>query len=136
MIVRVIQLIFLVSTVVALAASPSFANEQISIQVSMPSLVCGKGVLEHDQCILSGTMRLRGPENINGPIRYFCTMRYSYVAAGSENQAIRFNGRVIFHGESILEKGQARRELSEQLTLKLTKKARQVEVDEIGCEPE
>lgn len=90
--------------------------------------------MEPNECILNGTMQLRGAERLNGPVRYFCGIRYSYVAAGSANQAIRFTGRVMFHGEEKLVKGRARLELAEKLTLKLSNQARQVEVAEIGCE--
>ena len=124
------------TTVLTLAAGPLIAAEPVSIQVAMPSLVCGKGILEPNECVLSGTIRARGPETMNGPLRYYCDIKYTYVAAGSENQAIRFNGRVLHHGELTLEKGRAQRELAEQLTLKLSSHARQIEVAEIGCERE
>lgn len=102
----------------------------------MPSLTCGKDGLEPHECILNGTMRLRGADNLNGPIRYYCDVRYNYVAAGNESQAIRFNGRTLFHGEETLVQGRAKRELAEKLILKLSSNARQIEVAEIGCERE
>lgn len=119
-----------------LAASPLLAAEPVSIQVAMPTLTCNKEAQEHNECVLSGTIRARGPETMNGPLRYYCDIRYTYVAAGSEHQAIRFNGRVIHHGELTLEKGRTQRELAEQLTLKLSSRARLIEVAEIGCERE
>lgn len=119
-----------------LAASPLLAAEPVSIQVSMPSLACGKGTQEPNECILSGTLRARGAETLNGPLRFYCDIRYTYVAAGSENQAIRFNGRILHHGELTLKQGKTQQELAEQLTLKLSSHARLVEVAEIGCERE
>jgi hypothetical protein len=102
----------------------------------MPSLTCGKDGAEQNECILNGTIRLRGADSMNGPVRYYCDLRYSYVAAGNESQAIRFNGRVLFRGEEKLVQGRAKRELVEKLTLKLSSNARQIEVAEIGCERE
>lgn len=112
------------------------AEEPVTIRVNMPTLTCNKGVLEPNECILNGTMRVRGPETLNGPIRYYCDMRYTYIAAGNESQAIRFSGRVLYHREITLVKGRAQQELTEPLTLQLTSQARQVEVAEIGCERE
>jgi len=119
-----------------LSAATGLAAEPVSIQVAMPSLTCGKDGAEFNECILNGTMRLRGADSLNGPLQYYCDVRYSYVAAGNESQAIRFNGRVLFHGEEKLVQGRAKRELAEKLTLKLSSNARQIEVAEIGCERE
>jgi hypothetical protein len=119
-----------------LAVTPLWAAESVNIQVSMPTLTCGKGDLAPEECILNGTMRLRGAETLNGPVRYYCDIRYTYVAAGNESQAIRFNGRIIYHGEATLTKGRAQQELAAPLTLKLSNQARQIEVAEIGCERE
>ena len=119
-----------------LTATTAAAIEPVSIQVAMPTLTCGKDGLELSECILNGTIRLRGADNLNGPVRYYCDVRYSYVAAGNESQAIRFNGRVLFHGEEKLVQGRAKRDLAEKLTLKLSSNARQIEVAEIGCERE
>lgn len=131
---RFTQLSIAFGMLLTLSASPLVAAEPVSIHVTMPSLTCGKDGMEPNECILNGTMQLRGAERLNGPVRYFCGIRYSYVAAGSANQAIRFTGRVMFHGEEKLVKGRARLELAEKLTLKLSNQARQVEVAEIGCE--
>lgn len=120
----------------ALSATPLLAAEPVSIQVSMPSLTCGKDGLAPEECILNGTMRLRAAETLNGPVRYYCDVRYTYVAAGNESQAIRFNGRIIHHGEATLTNGRAQKELAAPLTLKLSERARQIEVAEIGCERE
>jgi len=125
-----------VSALIAITTTMVLAAEPVSIQVAMPALACGKDGLEQNECILNGTMRLRGADNLNGPVRYYCDVRYSYVAAGNESQAIRFNGRVLFHGEEKLIQGRAKRELAEKLTLKLSSSARQIEVAEIGCERE
>lgn len=130
------QLAAVFGLLLALTASPLIAAEPVSIQVAMPSLTCGKDGLEPNECILNGMMRLRGAESLNGPLRYFCDVRYSYIAAGNESQAIRFTGRVLFHGEEKLVQGRAKRELAEKLTLKLSSNARQIEVSEIGCERE
>lgn len=112
------------------------ADEAVSIRVSMPTLTCNKGVLEPNECVLSGTMRVRGPETLSGPVRYYCDLRYSYIAAGNEQQAIRFTGRTIFHDEVKLDKGKARLELARQLTLQLNTQARQIEVSDLSCEKE
>lgn len=125
-----------VGTFLTFTATPLWAAEQVSIQVKMPALVCNKGVLEHNECILSGTMQTRGPEILNGPLRYYCVIRYSYVAAGSESQAIRFNGQVLHHGELTMVKGKGNKELAEQVVLKLSRHARQIEISEMGCERE
>ena len=136
MTLQIFQTAAAVSILLTLSASPLLATEPVSIQVAMPSLTCGKDGVEPNECILNGTMRLRGADNLNGPVRYYCDVRYSYVAAGNESQAIRFNGRVLFHGEEKLVQGRAKRELAEKLTLKLSSNARQIEVAEIGCERE
>lgn len=120
----------------SLAASRTSAAEPVSIQIAMPALTCNKAGQEHNECILSGTFRARGPEGLNGPLRYYCDIKYTYVAAGSASQAIRFNGRVLHHGEVTIEKGRAERNLAEQLTLKMSSRAHQVELAEIGCEKE
>ena len=133
---QILQLAAVFGVILTLAPSPLNAAEPVSIQVAMPSLTCGKDGMEPNECILNGTMRLRGADNLNGPVRYYCDVRYSYVAAGNESQAIRFSGRVLFHGEEKLVQGRARRELAEKLTLKLSSQARQIEVAEIGCERE
>jgi hypothetical protein len=125
-----------VSALIAITTTMVLAAEPVSIQVGMPSLACGKDGAELNECILNGTIRLRGADNLSGPVRYYCDVRYSYVAAGNESQAIRFNGRVLFHGEEKLIQGRAKRELAEKLTLKLSSSARQIEVAEIGCERE
>lgn len=136
MTIRIPQIITILGIILTLSASPLLAIEPISIQVAMPALTCGKDGLEQNECILNGTMRLRGSDNLNGPIRYYCDVRYSYVAAGNESQAIRFNGRVLFHGEEKLVQGRAKSELAKKLMLNLSSNARQIEVAEIGCERE
>jgi uncharacterized cupredoxin-like copper-binding protein len=133
---RMARCIAAISVLIAVTTTTVVAAEPVSIQVAMPSITCGKDGLEPNECILNGTMRLRGADNLNGPVRYYCDVRYSYVAAGNESQAIRFNGRVLFHGEEKLVQGRAKRELAEKLTLKLSSNARQIEVAEIGCERE
>lgn len=112
------------------------ANEQLNINILMPTLTCGQGVLEPDQCILSGRLMATGSATINGTVRFYCNLRYQYVAAGSEQQAIRFTNRALFHGEVEMQNGRGRKELNEQLTLKLSSRPRQVEVLEVGCEKE
>lgn len=122
---------------ILLASSlPAQAADPITIRISMPTLTCNKGVLEPNECILNGTLRARGPESLNGPVRYYCDLKYTYVAAGNAQQAIRFSGRTLFHGEVQLKEGRATEELSRPLTLKLSNQPRQVEVADIGCEQE
>lgn len=110
------------------------AAPQVYVQVNMPTLTCNKGLLEQNECILSGIIRVNGPADLDGPLKYFCDIRYSYVAAGSSNQSIRFNGRAIHHSEIVVENGKARLELAEKVALKLSENPRQVDVVEIGCE--
>ena len=136
MTIRIPHILSILGIILTLSASPLLALEPVSIQVGMPSLACGKDGAELSECILNGTIRLRGADNLNGPVRYYCDVRYHYTAAGNESQAIRFNGRVLFHGEEKLVQGRAKRELAEKLTLKLSSNARQIEVAEIGCERE
>jgi len=84
------------------------ALDQITINVLMPDLTCGKGEQLPNECTLSGRLSARGPQSLNGPVNYYCDLRYTYVAAGSQQQEIRFNGRVIHHGEITLVNGRAR----------------------------
>ncbi len=133
---KVTQLAAGFGALLSFSVSPLYAAEQVFIQVAMPTLTCGKAGAEPNDCVLSGTLRARGPENLNGPLRYYCDIKYSYVAADNENQAIRFNGRILHHGELTLSKGRAQRELAEPLTLKLSSRAHRVEIAEIGCERE
>lgn len=118
------------------SAQPAQAADPVTIRITMPTLTCNKGVLEPNECILNGTLRVRGPENLNGPLRYYCDLKYTYVAAGNAQQAIRFSGRTLFHGEVQLNEGRATEELTRPLTLKLSNQPRQVEVADIGCEQE
>ncbi len=111
-----------------------FAAPQAYIQVNMPTLICNKGLLEQNECILSGIIRVNGPAELNGPLKYFCNIRYSYVAASSSSQSIRFTGHAIYHSEVIVENGRAMYELTEKVELKLSENPRQVDVTEIGCE--
>ena len=132
---RTITITGLLSTLLV-SALPAHAADPVTIRVAMPTLVCNTGVLEHNECILNGTLRVRGPESLNGPVRYYCDLKYTYVAAGNAQQAIRFSGRTLFHGEVQLKEGRATEELSRPLALKLSNQPRQVEVADIGCEQE
>lgn len=125
-----------VGLLLTLGGTPLQAAEPVSIQVKMPLLTCNKGILEHNECILTGTMRARGPETLNGPLRYYCVIRYAYVAAGNESQAIRFNGQLVHHGELTMVQGKGNKELSEQLVLSLSSRASQMDITDIGCERE
>lgn len=118
------------------AGSTAPAAEPLSIRIAMPALVCNKGVLEPNECILNGILRARGPESLNGPQPFYCDLRYSYVAAGSEQQAIRFIDRTLFHGSVALRQGRGTQDMTQPLTLKLSGQARQIEVLELSCEPE
>ncbi len=132
---RTFTVVGLLSTLLV-SALPAHAADPVTIRVAMPTLTCNKGVLEHNECILNGTLRVRGPESLNGPLRYYCDMKYTYVAAGNAQQAIRFSGRTLFHGEVQLKEGRVTEELSRPLPLKLSNQPRQVEVADIGCELE
>lgn len=112
------------------------ALDQITINVLMPDLTCGKGEQLPNECTLSGRLSARGPQSLNGPVNYYCDLRYTYVAAGSQQQEIRFNGRVIHHGEITLVNGRARQPLETPVTITLSQKASRIELTEIACYPE
>lgn len=109
------------------------ATDQITINVAMPDLTCGKGEQLPNECILSGRMSVRGPETLSGTVKYYCDLRYSYVAAGSEQQEIRFNGRVLHHGEVTLTRGRAKTMLETPITITLSEKARRIELADLAC---
>lgn len=109
------------------------ALDPINVNLIMPDLTCGKGEQQPNECILSGRIAVRGPQTMNGPFKYYCDLRYTYVAAGSEQQEIRFNGRVLHHGEVTLTNGRARVVLETPVTITLSQKARRIELAEIAC---
>lgn len=113
----------------------AFALDQITINVLMPDLTCGKGEQLPNECTLSGRLSARGPQTLQGPVKYYCDLRYTYVAAGSQQQEIRFNGRVIHHGEITLIDGRARQQLESPVTITLGQQARRIELAEIACYP-
>lgn len=112
------------------------ALDQITINVLMPDLTCGKGEQLPNECTLSGRLSARGPQSLNKPVNYYCDLRYTYVAAGSQQQEIRFNGRVIHHGEITLTGGRAQQSLETPVTITLSQKASRIELAEIACYPE
>lgn len=130
----IIRLFFIAAVLLLQQVTWADAASQVYVQVNMPTLVCNKGLLEQNECILSGIIRVNGPAELNGPLKYFCDIRYSYVAAGSSSQSIRFNGRAIHHSEVVVENGKTRQDLTEKVELKLSENPRQVDVLEIGCE--
>lgn len=127
------QLLVLLVSIVLLAPVVVQATDQITINVAMPDLTCGKGEQLPNECILSGRLSARGPETVNGVVKYYCDLRYTYVAAGNEQQEIRFNGRVLHHGEITLTQGRARTILETPITITLSEKARRIELAELAC---
>lgn len=109
------------------------ALDQVNFNVVMPDLTCGKGEQLPNECTVSGRMSARGPQTLNGPVRYYCDIRYTYVAAGSENQEIRFNGRVMLHSELTVTNGRGSQMLEAPVTINLSQKARRIELAEISC---
>lgn len=115
------------------ASETVHALDQVNFNVVMPDLTCGKGEQLPNECIVSGRMSARGPQTLNGPVTYYCDIRYTYVAAGSESQEIRFNGRVMLHGELTVTNGRGSQMLEAPVTISLSQKARRIELAEIGC---
>ena len=108
------------------------AAEDLNFNVAMPSLDCGKTDTPNE-CLLTGEMMVRGPSNLVKPVKYYCDIRYNYAAAGSEQQEIRFKGRLLHRGEITLKNGKARKSLSETVTLELSKRASKVELESVSC---
>ena len=109
------------------------ALDQISINVALPNLTCGKDNQQPNECTLSGIVAARGPNTLNGPIKYHCDIRYTFVAAGSDQQEIRFPGRTLHHGELVMTNGRARVPLEVPVTITLSPEARRVELAELAC---
>lgn len=130
---RILPLVICSILTVPVAAT---ALDQISLNLLMPDLTCGKGEQLPNECTLSGRLSARGPQSLQGPLKYYCDLRYNFIAAGSEQQAIRFNGRVIHHGEITLVNGRARQPLETPVTITLSQKASRIELTEIACYPE
>lgn len=124
--------------IIALSLAPAAASalEPINVNVVMPDLTCGKGDQLPNECTLSGRLSARGPQTMNGPYKYYCDLRYSYMAAGSEQQEIRFSGRLLHHGEITLVNGRARMPLEVPVTITLSQKAQRIELTELACYPE
>lgn len=107
----------------------------VTINVAIPAITCTSHEDSHT-CILSGELMARGPENLTKPVKYYCDIRYRYVAAGNETSSIRFDGRLIRHAEVTLTNGRLRQSLSEPVQLNLPKKAKNVSLTSIACEVE
>lgn len=105
--------------------------DTVNINVAMPSLSCSKA--EPPECTLSGEMIARGPAEMTKPIKFHCDIKYSFVAAGSEQQEIRFNSRVIHHSELTLKNGRLRKSLNEPVNITLSKTPRSIEISTIYC---
>ena len=123
-------------TVLLLFPVSASALDQTTINVTMPDLTCGKGEQQPNECTLSGRLTARGPQSLKGLFKYYCDLRYSYVAAGSEYQEIRFTGRLLHRGEITLSNGRARTVLEVPVTINLPQKAQRVELAEISCYPQ
>lgn len=116
-----------------LAPSSVLGFDQLNFNLVMPELSCGKGEQQPHECTLSGRFAVRGPNELTGAVRYYCDIRYSYVAAGSESQEIRFTGRTIYHGEVQVTNGRARLQLEVPLSVSVPQKARKIELAEVAC---
>lgn len=125
-------LLTLLSTLLLLPAAAA-ARDEITFNVAMPDLSCGKGEQQPNECTLSGRLSARGPQTLNGPVKYYCDLRYTYVAAGSAQQEIRFSGRVLHHGEITLANGRAQSTLEVPVSITLSQKALRVELADIAC---
>lgn len=125
---RAIALMFgLFATMPVLAAA-----DEVNFNVAMPSLQCTNPA-QFNECILTGELMARGPETLVKPVKYYCEVHYSYVAAESAQQEIRFSKRLIIRDEITLKGGKARKSLSEAVMLDLPKKARRVDLANMNC---
>lgn len=119
----------------ALPGSLLAASVPVTVSIAIPAITCTSHEDTHD-CILSGELMARGPENLTKPVKYYCDIRYRYVAAGNDTNSIRFDGRLIRHAEVTLINGRLRRSISEPVQLNLPKKAKNVSLTSIACEME
>ena len=112
--------------------TPLATADEVNFNVLMPSLQCTNPD-QHNECILTGEMMARGPASLVKPVKYYCETNYSYVAAESAQQEIRFSKRLITHGEITMKDGKARKSISETVTLDLPRKARRVDISTMNC---
>ncbi len=108
------------------------AADEVNFNVAMPSLLC-VNTEAPNECTLTGEMMARGPAGLVKPIKYYCEVTYTYVAAESAQNEIRFSKRFINHGEITLKNGRGRKSLSETVTLDLPNKARKIDLSTISC---
>lgn len=123
----------LILAVILTLPAVASAWDQISINVALPNLICGKDNQPQNECTLSGILVAHGPRTLTGPVKYHCDIRYTFVAAGSEQQEIRFPGRALHHGELVLTNGRARISLEVPVTLTLSPEAHQIELADLAC---
>ncbi len=120
--------------IAAAIAIPAIAvADEVNFNVAIPSLTCPGNVETPNECTLTGEMMARGPENLVKPVKYYCEVLYTYIAAETSQSAIRFNGRLIHRGEITLKNGKARKSLSEAVTLDLPRKAQKIDLSSIAC---
>lgn len=108
---------------------------QATVNIAVPAITCVNQEESHE-CDLSGELMVRGPESLAGPIKYYCDVRYRYIAAGNDTGSIRFDGRMIKRGEVNLTNGRTRQSLSEPIQLNLPKKAKNVTLTSVACDVE
>ncbi len=54
-------------------------QKKIRIQAVLPSLHCGTQGHLPNECLLGGILRVRGPSDMNGLVRYRCIVNYKFV---------------------------------------------------------
>lgn len=72
------------------AGAAAVQREQVGFQALMPSLRCGAAGEPANSCRLSGTLQVRGPEDLNGLQGYLCVVRYSYTAGDRAGFKVSF----------------------------------------------
>lgn len=58
---------------------PRTTHAPVTLLVTLPSLGCGTQGRQPHECLLGGMLQARSAVQINGPVRYICTIHYSYV---------------------------------------------------------
>ncbi len=63
----------------------------VSITVTLPTLRCGMQGRPSNECIPGGNVQARGPAEMNIPLRYVCTVHYSYAANDKAGFKVSFS---------------------------------------------
>lgn len=58
---------------------PRTSHVPVTLLVALPSLACGSQGQRPNKCLLGGLLQAQSAAQINGPVRYICTIHYSYV---------------------------------------------------------